>query len=63
MVADRPLTSNLNQTEIGEIVSINFGVRKCRRNEFDLLTRCSSAKCELGGKPTQARRIFSIAAR
>lgn len=30
---------------------------------FVSLTRCSSARCELGGKPTQARRMFSIAAR
>lgn len=27
------------------------------------LTRCSNAICEFGGSPTQARRIFSMAAR
>lgn len=36
MVADRPMTSNLNQTVIGKMISILF---KVRENEEDINSR------------------------
>lgn len=49
-----------DNNELIDFASKNEGKKG---NVFDSLTRCSNPRCELGGKPTQARRMFSIAAR